>query len=61
MSTSNIGSTTSDHMLKQKQLGYGVYVINQDGDEKFNGAKLFNIGFSEALKDYNYHCFVCSQ
>ncbi|XP_023571854.1 beta-1,4-galactosyltransferase 1 [Octodon degus] len=30
------------------------------GDSMFNRAKLLNIGFQEALKDYNYNCFVFS-
>ena len=26
----------------------------------FNRAKLLNVGFKEALKDYDYNCFVFS-
>ncbi|KAJ7397974.1 Beta-1,4-galactosyltransferase 1 [Pitangus sulphuratus] len=33
---------------------------NQDGEEEFNRAKLLNIGFAEALKEYDYDCFVFS-
>lgn len=48
-------------ILQRQQLDYGVYVINQqDGEETFNRAKLLNIGFVEALKEYNYDCFVFS-
>ncbi|XP_070598286.1 beta-1,4-galactosyltransferase 1 [Erythrolamprus reginae] len=47
-------------ILKRQQLDYGIYVINQDGDETFNRAKLLNIGFKEALKEYDYDCFVFS-
>ncbi|XP_019410558.1 PREDICTED: beta-1,4-galactosyltransferase 1 [Crocodylus porosus] len=47
-------------ILQRQQLDYGVYVINQDGDEEFNRAKLLNIGFREALKTYDYDCFVFS-
>ncbi|XP_037531593.1 beta-1,4-galactosyltransferase 1 [Nematolebias whitei] len=47
-------------ILQRQQLDYGVYVINQDGDETFNRAKLLNIGYAEALKDYDYNCFVFS-
>nr|XP_003407363.1 LOW QUALITY PROTEIN: beta-1,4-galactosyltransferase 1 [Loxodonta africana] len=47
-------------ILQRQQLDYGVYVINQDGDSMFNRAKLLNIGFQEALKDYDYNCFVFS-
>ncbi|KAJ0023537.1 hypothetical protein NQD34_003436 [Periophthalmus magnuspinnatus] len=47
-------------ILQRQQLDYGVYVINQDGDATFNRAKLLNIGYREALKDYDYECFVFS-
>lgn len=32
----------------------------QDGDAIFNRAKLLNIGYAEALKEYDYECFVFS-
>ncbi|TWW53804.1 Beta-1,4-galactosyltransferase 1 [Takifugu flavidus] len=47
-------------MLVRQQLDYGIYVINQDGEGVFNWAKLMNVGFAEALKDYDYECFVFS-
>ncbi|KAM3612711.1 uncharacterized protein V6R79_013139 [Siganus canaliculatus] len=47
-------------ILQRQQLDYGVYVINQDGDEIFNRAKLLNVGYAEALKEYDYNCFVFS-
>ncbi|XP_029020645.1 beta-1,4-galactosyltransferase 1-like [Betta splendens] len=47
-------------ILQRQQLDYGVYVINQDGDQVFNRAKLLNIGFAESLKEYDYNCFVFS-
>ncbi|XP_026568521.1 beta-1,4-galactosyltransferase 1 [Pseudonaja textilis] len=47
-------------ILQRQQLAYGVYVINQDGEETFNRAKLLNVGFTEALKEYDYDCFVFS-
>ncbi|XP_006887153.1 PREDICTED: beta-1,4-galactosyltransferase 1-like [Elephantulus edwardii] len=47
-------------VLQRQQLDYGIYVINRDGDSMFNRAKLLNIGFQEALKDYDYNCFVFS-
>nr|XP_033774138.1 beta-1,4-galactosyltransferase 1 isoform X2 [Geotrypetes seraphini] len=47
-------------ILQRQQLDYGVYVIIQDGEGIFNRAKLLNIGFVEALKDYAYDCFVFS-
>ncbi|KAJ8000983.1 hypothetical protein DPEC_G00186100 [Dallia pectoralis] len=47
-------------LLQRQQQDYAVYVIMQDGDETFNKAKLMNIGFTEALKEYDYNCFVFS-
>ncbi|XP_036186490.1 beta-1,4-galactosyltransferase 1 isoform X1 [Myotis myotis] len=47
-------------ILQRQQLDYGIYVINQAGESTFNRAKLLNVGFQEALKDYDYNCFVFS-
>ncbi|XP_060949759.1 beta-1,4-galactosyltransferase 1-like [Limanda limanda] len=47
-------------ILLRQQLDYGVYVINQDGEGVFNRAKLMNVGYVEALKEYDYNCFVFS-
>ncbi|XP_052471337.1 beta-1,4-galactosyltransferase 1-like [Carassius gibelio] len=47
-------------ILQRQQLDYGIYVINQDGEDPFNRAKLFNIGYAEALKEYDYDCFIFS-
>ncbi|XP_036372598.1 beta-1,4-galactosyltransferase 1-like [Megalops cyprinoides] len=47
-------------ILQRQQLDYGVYVINQYGEETFNRAKLLNVGYVEALKEYDYDCFVFS-
>ncbi|KAM3624346.1 uncharacterized protein V6R79_022254 [Siganus canaliculatus] len=47
-------------ILQRQQLDYGVYVINQDGEESFNRAKLMNVGYAESLKEYDYNCFVFS-
>ncbi|XP_004478249.2 beta-1,4-galactosyltransferase 1 [Dasypus novemcinctus] len=47
-------------ILQRQQLDYGIYVINQAGESMFNRAKLLNVGFQEALKDYDYNCFVFS-
>lgn len=47
-------------ILMRQQLDYGVYVIKQDGDGIFNRAKLMNAGYVEALKEYDYECFVFS-
>jgi beta-1,4-galactosyltransferase 1 len=45
-------------MLERQQLDYGIYVIEQFGENKFNRAKLLNIGFLESLKQYDYQCFI---
>ncbi|XP_051944897.1 beta-1,4-galactosyltransferase 1-like [Xyrauchen texanus] len=47
-------------ILQNQQLDYGIYIIIQDGDDAFNRAKLLNIGYAEALKEYDYQCFVFS-
>ncbi|XP_016353900.1 beta-1,4-galactosyltransferase 1-like [Sinocyclocheilus anshuiensis] len=47
-------------ILQRQQLDYGVYVIGQDGEETFNRAKLLNVGYAEAVKEYDYDCFVFS-
>uniref|UniRef100_A0A4W3J403 Beta-1,4-galactosyltransferase 1 n=1 Tax=Callorhinchus milii TaxID=7868 RepID=A0A4W3J403_CALMI len=47
-------------ILQRQQLDYGVYIINQHGEETFNRAKILNVGFVEALKEYDYNCFVFS-
>ncbi|XP_037612659.1 beta-1,4-galactosyltransferase 1-like [Sebastes umbrosus] len=47
-------------ILIRQQLDYTVYIINQDGEGIFNRAKLMNVGSVEALKEYDYDCFVFS-
>ncbi|XP_072231381.1 beta-1,4-galactosyltransferase 4 [Leuresthes tenuis] len=44
--------------LQRQQLHYAIYVIQQAGDATFNRAKLLNIGYLEALKDYGWECFI---
>ncbi|XP_073473487.1 beta-1,4-galactosyltransferase 4-like [Aquarana catesbeiana] len=44
--------------LQRQQLDYGIYVIHQAGDEKFNRAKLLNVGYLEALKEEKWDCFI---
>ncbi|XP_073455471.1 beta-1,4-galactosyltransferase 1-like isoform X5 [Aquarana catesbeiana] len=49
------------HPFLQKQQGeYGVYVVEQIEMSTFNRAKLMNVGFTEASKDYDYNCFIFS-
>ncbi|XP_043846814.1 beta-1,4-galactosyltransferase 4 [Dromiciops gliroides] len=44
--------------LQRQQVEYGIYVIHQAGDEKFNRARLLNVGYLEALKEENWDCFI---
>ncbi|XP_026537656.1 beta-1,4-galactosyltransferase 4 isoform X1 [Notechis scutatus] len=44
--------------LQRQQLDYGLYVIHQAGNAKFNRAKLLNVGYLEALKEENWGCFI---
>ncbi|XP_040273734.1 beta-1,4-galactosyltransferase 1-like [Bufo bufo] len=46
--------------LQKQQADYGIYVVEQHGNSKFNRAKLMNIGYKEALKEYDYNCFIFS-
>ncbi|GBN31734.1 Beta-1,4-N-acetylgalactosaminyltransferase bre-4 [Araneus ventricosus] len=45
-------------ILQRQQLDYGIYVIEEAPDMKFNRAMLMNIGYVEALKQYDYDCFI---
>ncbi|TKR92903.1 hypothetical protein L596_007469 [Steinernema carpocapsae] len=45
-------------LLKKQQLDYAIFVIEQIEDQKFNRAKLMNVGFAEALKLYDWQCFI---
>lgn len=44
--------------LQKQQAEYVIYVVEQNGDYKFNRAKLFNVGFVEAMKQYDFDCFI---
>ncbi|XP_055340466.1 beta-1,4-galactosyltransferase 4-like [Paramacrobiotus metropolitanus] len=44
--------------LQRQQLDYRIFIVEQAGDETFNRAKLFNVGFLEANKIRDYTCFV---
>ncbi|CAN7937161.1 unnamed protein product [Ixodes hexagonus] len=45
-------------MLPRQQIDYGIFVIEEAGNAKFNRAKLFNVGYLEALALYDYDCFI---
>lgn len=44
--------------LMKQQIEYGIFVVEQIVDERFNRAALMNIGFAEALKLYKWDCFI---
>ncbi|XP_060708701.1 beta-1,4-galactosyltransferase 3-like [Hemiscyllium ocellatum] len=43
-------------MLQKQQLQYRIYIIHQAGNTTFNRAKLYNVGFKEAMKDTDWEC-----
>ena len=46
-------------ILQRQQLEYQIFIVNQVGeDDPFNRAKLLNVGFMEAMKLYDWQCFV---
>ncbi|XP_070829955.1 beta-1,4-galactosyltransferase 2 [Chaetodon trifascialis] len=47
-------------ILRRQRIDYGIYIINQLGEDTFNRAKLLNVGYTEALKDAEYDCFIFS-
>ncbi|XP_073705494.1 beta-1,4-galactosyltransferase 2 [Garra rufa] len=47
-------------VLRRQKIDYGIYIINQLGEDTFNRAKLLNVGYTEALKDAEYDCFIFS-
>ncbi|XP_060793129.1 beta-1,4-galactosyltransferase 5 [Neoarius graeffei] len=44
--------------LQRQRLEFGFYVIEQAGNEPFNRAMLFNVGFKEAMKDMLWDCII---
>ncbi|CAG10863.1 unnamed protein product [Tetraodon nigroviridis] len=45
-------------MLQRQRLQFAFYVIEQSGSQPFNRAMLFNIGFTEAMKDLDWNCLI---
>lgn len=57
---SQIGSFMN-HMhsfLQRQELNYSIYIIEQEGDDLFNRARLLNVGFLEAQKEGPWDCFA---
>jgi len=44
--------------LPRQQVDYGIFIVEQDGSSAFNRAMLLNVGAAEALKSYDYQCFI---
>ena len=44
--------------LQKQQLDYTIFIVNQHGNDQFNRAALFNVGYLEAMKLYSYDCFI---
>lgn len=44
--------------LQDQNIDYTIIVVNQHGDNQFNRAALFNVGFLEARKLYPFDCFI---
>ncbi|CAN7937159.1 unnamed protein product, partial [Ixodes hexagonus] len=45
-------------MLPRQQIDYGIFVIEQTQEGRFNRAKLLNIGYLESRALYDYDCFI---
>jgi len=44
--------------LPRQQVDYGIFIVEQDGSGAFNRAMLLNVGAAEALKSYDFQCFI---
>lgn len=44
--------------LQAQNLDYRIFVVEQSSRREFNRAKLFNVGFTEAVKSGDFHCFI---
>lgn len=44
--------------LRRQQIDYGIFVVEMASNIKFNRALLMNVGFVEAMKQYDYQCFI---
>ena len=42
----------------RQQVDYGIFIVEQDGSGAFNRAMLLNVGAAEALKSYDFQCFI---
>ena len=44
--------------LISQNIHYKIYIVNQAGTNLMNKGMLLNIGFREALRDFNWSCFI---
>ena len=44
--------------LPRQQVDYKIFIVEQVGNGTFNRAMLFNVGVAEALKGYDFQCFI---
>ncbi|KAK5969584.1 N-acetyllactosaminide 3-alpha-galactosyltransferase, partial [Trichostrongylus colubriformis] len=44
--------------LTKQRLDYAIIVVEQVANQTFNRAKLFNVGYVEAKKLYDWECYV---
>jgi beta-1,4-galactosyltransferase 3 len=47
-----------NRLLQLQQIHYAIYVVEPVPQQTFNRAKLFNVGFTEAMLDYAWNCSV---
>jgi beta-1,4-galactosyltransferase 1 len=45
-------------LMNQRIIHYQIYIINQSDEHEFNRASLMNVGFNEALKGFDWTCFI---
>ena len=45
-------------IMKQGFIHYRIYIVNQVDSLDFNRASLMNVGFLEALRDFDWSCFI---
>uniref|UniRef100_A0AC34QJW7 Beta-1,4-N-acetylgalactosaminyltransferase n=1 Tax=Panagrolaimus sp. JU765 TaxID=591449 RepID=A0AC34QJW7_9BILA len=44
--------------LRRQNLDYAIFVVEQVANQTFNRGKLMNVGIVEALKVYDWQCFI---
>lgn len=54
----NVFASYIHPFLQAQHLDYRIFVIEQSPAKQFNRAKLFNVGFVEATKISDFHCFI---